>query len=161
MRNGSDRYRSVTRPAGWRRPSRTAKPASCFRSRPQSPSSAVSGVRSMRSAPRIASTRCGAAPWRGPLAGICRPPFTARSIARRSRLPSSRDFRLLRRFRHDFHLLVEDDPGERIELTDPGLLFELRSGVAVTGVPALRDAGRTEIDVLGAVLAAGLRSEQS
>src|SRR5207249_10076185 len=101
------------------------------------------------------------APWRGPLAGIYRPPCTARSIARRSRPPSSRSSAyLLRRFRHDLHLLVENDAGERIELTDPGLPFEHRLGMAVTGVPALHDAGRAEIDVLGVVLAAELRSEQ-
>ena len=112
------------------------------------------------SAPRTASTRCGAARWRDRSAGICRRPVTARSIERRSRLPSSRDLRLFRRLRHDFHLLVEDDAGKRIELADPGLLFEHRFGVAVTGVPALHDAGRAEIDVLGVVLAAELRGEQ-
>ena len=55
------------------------------------PSSVASGAPSMPSAPRTASTRCGAARWRDRLAGICRPPVTARCIARRSRLPSSRN----------------------------------------------------------------------
>src|SRR5215212_2835072 len=160
MRSGSDRCRSVTRPAGWRRPSRTAKPDSCFRNRHHNPSSVASGARSTRSAPRIASTRCGAMRWRGPSVGTCRPPFTARSIARRSRLPSSGDLRLFRRFRHDFDLLVEDDAGERIELADPRLLLEYRFGMAVAGIQALHDSGRAEIDILGVVLAAELRDEQ-
>ena len=59
---------------------RTAKPDSCSRNRRRNPSSAASGARSRPSGPRTASTRCGAARWRDPSAGIFRPPVTARCI---------------------------------------------------------------------------------
>ncbi len=79
---------------------------------------------------------------------------TARSIGRRC-LPETS----LRRKRHPFHLLMQNNPRERIELADPGRAIEYRLGVRITGVPALHDAGRTEIDVLGVVLAIELRRQ--
>lgn len=54
---------------------------------------------------------------------------------------------------------VEDDPRERIELTDPGLALEHRLGVGVTRVPALPDAGGTEIDVLCVIFVRQLRCQ--
>src|SRR5258708_31661800 len=66
----------------------------------------------------------------------------------------------LRRLCHRFHLLMQNNARERIELAYPGLAFEHRSGVAIAGVPALHDAGGTEIDILGVVLAGELWGEQ-
>src|SRR5437773_2374875 len=62
--------------------------------------------------------------------------------------------------RHDRDLLLQNDARERIELADPGLAFQHRFGVAIAGVPALHDAGRAEVDVLGVVLPGQLRGEQ-
>src|SRR4029078_8570946 len=63
-------------------------------------------------------------------------------------------------FRYQFHLLMQNNPRERIELASPWLAFDHRSGVAVAGVPTLHDSGGAEINVLGVVLAGELRGEQ-
>src|SRR5258708_32972555 len=55
---------------------------------------------------------------------------------------------------------MKNDPRERIELADPRRTIKHRPGVNITRVPALHDAGRTEIDVLGMVLAIELRRQQ-
>ena len=60
----------------------------------------------------------------------------------------------------DFRLLMKNDARERIELADPGRTIKHRLGVNIARVPALHDAGRTEIDVLGVVLAIELRRQQ-
>src|SRR5438034_8966139 len=61
---------------------------------------------------------------------------------------------------HDFHLLVENNTRERVELATPGRTIENRSGMGISGVPSLSDAGRTEVDVLGVVLAIELRRQK-
>src|SRR4051794_36830485 len=66
----------------------------------------------------------------------------------------------LGRLRHHFHLFVQNDAGERIELTDPRRATQYLPCVGIPSVPALPDAGRTEIDVLGVVFAIELRSQQ-
>src|SRR6266436_5174338 len=61
---------------------------------------------------------------------------------------------------HDFHLLVKNNARERIELASPGRTIENRPGMGISGLPSLPDAGRTEVDVLGVVLAIELRRQQ-
>jgi hypothetical protein len=58
-------------------------------------------------------------------------------------------------------MLVKHDAGERIELADPGRARKYRSRMRLAGVPALLDAIRAEVDVLGVRLAIKLRRKQA
>src|SRR3984957_21196432 len=59
-----------------------------------------------------------------------------------------------------FHLLVKDNSREQIELANPGRTVQGHLGVSMAGVPALHDAGRTEVDILCMALHIQLRREQ-
>jgi len=54
--------------------------------------------------------------------------------------------------RHQLHLLMQDDPAQRVELADPWRALQHGFGMRIAGVPALYDASRTEVDVLGVCL---------
>ena len=56
---------------------------------------------------------------------------------------------------------MKNDSREWIELADPGRTIENSPGMRIASVPALPEAGRTEIDVLGVVLTIELRRQQS
>src|SRR6266513_775725 len=157
MRSGSDRCRSATRPGASPKPSRTARPDFCSPSRQPNRFSAASAAPSRLSRQRTASTRCARARWRDPSAGTFLRPATARFIGKLCRHKRARS---LRRFRHHYRLLVKNDTRERIELADPGRAIEHGLGVGITAIPALHDAGWTEVDVLGVVLAIELRRQQ-
>jgi hypothetical protein len=58
-------------------------------------------------------------------------------------------------------MLVKHDAGERIELADPGRARQYRPRMRIAGVPALLDAIRAEVDVLGMGFAIELRREQA
>src|SRR5258708_17676024 len=164
MRRNSDRCRSAIRPADCRKPSPTAKPDFCSLNRPPNRSSAGSGAHSRPSWRRTASIPCAAVRCRDRSAGTLPPPCTARCIGkpcRPKRAPPQTLAKFsFRRLRQDLRLVVKDDPREWIEFADPGRSLENRSGVRVTGIPALPDAGWTEIDVLGVALAVELRTLQ-
>src|SRR5260370_7605851 len=58
-------------------------------------------------------------------------------------------------------MLVKHNAGERIELADPGRARQYRSRMRIATVPALLDAIRAEVDVLGVGLAIKLRRKQA
>src|ERR1700726_3809233 len=58
-------------------------------------------------------------------------------------------------------MLVKYDAGERIELANPGRARQHRPRMRVAGVPALLDAIRAEVDVLGVGFTIELWREQA